>query len=385
MDHHVETALNVADGFAKAGAFKPDLLLLDINLPDASGLASLPDFVTLLKGRPVIIMTGETGNLNVVEAMRAGAYDYLKKPLDLLDVASAIDKIPSRSGKIEIGQNEEHESCREFVGEHPSIINLHKQIGLLARSKVTVLIQGESGTGKELVARILHDNSNSTGPFVAVNCSAVVSTLLESEFFGHEKGAFTGADRTKIGKLEYAANGTVFLDEIGDMPRDLQAKLLRVLQEEEFVRVGGLKHIPLQARVIAATHHDLQDLIGQGLFRQDLYFRLAVSPILLPPLSERPDDVPLLVEHLIRKIRSRHGFDIRSITESAVQCLKNYTWPGNVRELENVLVRAASLAKGTTIDADDFQLSIYSKKGADPTGSDLSLAGAEKKHISRVL
>jgi two-component system response regulator AtoC len=274
----------------------------------------------------------------------------------------------------------------EMIGSHPRMMEVHKTIGLLSRSRLTVLIQGESGTGKELAARILHNASASDKPFVAVNCSAVVPTLLESEFFGHERGAFTGADKVKIGKLQYAGEGTVFLDEIGDMPLDLQGKLLRVLQEEEFVRVGGLEHIRLQARIVAATHHDLEKLIREEKFRRDLYYRLAVSSIILPPLRERRSDIAQLVEFLLRKISGKLNRTVATVSESALQHLMHYDWPGNIRELENVLTRAAALSSRKVLQRSDLDTLTMETAGT-PADTDmpLTLFGVEKKHIEKVL
>jgi two-component system response regulator AtoC len=275
-----------------------------------------------------------------------------------------------------------------MVGSHPKMIELLKHIGLLSRSRVTVLIQGESGTGKELVARILHESSAPGMPFVAMNCSAFVPTLLESELFGYEKGAFTGADRTKIGKMEFAGSGTVFLDEIGDMPLDLQSKLLRVLQEEEFVRVGGLETIPLKARVVAATHRDMQRMVEEGRFRQDLFYRLNVSTLTIPPLRERREDIPLLVESLLARISAKLHCDLPSVSEAAMRRMIDYDWPGNVRELENVLTRAVAFSRDNRILAEDIvwqQTTAAVPAAAPPAATPATLAEAEKEHIEKTL
>jgi two-component system response regulator AtoC len=275
-----------------------------------------------------------------------------------------------------------------MIGAHPKVVALHKKIGLLSRSKVIVLVQGESGTGKELAARILHQAGSPGKPFVAVNCSAVVPTLLESEFFGHEKGAFTGADRVKIGKLEYADGGMVFLDEIGDMAMDLQAKLLRVLQEEEFVRVGGLEPIPLTARIVAATHCDLQRLVSEGRFREDLFYRLSVSSLHMPPLRERRTDIPLLAEALLEKIAAKFQCRKPTLSDDALQKLLAHDWPGNVRELENVLTRAAVLAVDTMLTAEDLQLAqagMGKMAPGDCGARPATLADAEKRHVEKTL
>lgn len=386
--YQTRSAYNAADAKYLSCSFKPDLILLDLNLPDQSGLEILPFLVE--NDHTVVIMTGEPRNRLVVEAMQLGAYDYLKKPLDLNEMVALLDKAMRfiRKKKRQGAESEPsawNASEREMIGEHPTLIEVHKQIGLLARNRVTVLIQGESGTGKELAARILHDAGSPGRPFVAVNCSAVVPTLLESEFFGHEKGAFTGADRRKTGKFEFAADGTVFLDEIGDMPQDLQCKLLRVLQEEEFVRVGGLAPIPFAARIVAATNKDLQMMIRQGRFREDLFYRLSVATLQLPSLRERVTDIPILVHYLLVKIGGKLGFRTMGIEREGLERLMGYDWPGNIRELENVLMNACALAKGRTLGPDDLYLLAHPGSGRGSDGHPVTLAHAEKEQIEKSL
>ena len=390
-NHEAQSAGDVAEGLDLAAAASPDLLLLDINLPGRSGLNALPDFVQLNPEMPVVIMTGEPGNQLVVEAMRNGAVDYLRKPFAFDSVLAVLNtfarqKVTSHHPLEPTEDSEPDEAPMEMIGVNSRMTTIHKTIGLLSRSRVTVLIHGESGTGKELAARILHEASSPGEPFVGVNCSAVVPTLLESEFFGHEKGAFTGADKVKIGKLEYAGEGTVFLDEIGDMPLDLQGKLLRVLQEEEFVRVGGLKPIPLKARIVTATHCDLAQQTKTGKFRRDLFYRLAVSTIELPPLRERREDIPMIAEFLLRKINRKLHRPLTAISAEALAYLAAGDWPGNVRELENVLTRAVALAKGSILSREDLDFSplptCEAERGA---AQPLSLVEAEKQHIERIL
>ena len=382
----VHFVLNAADGVAGA-VDQPDIIFLDLNLPDRTGLEILPDLIAASSDSSIIMMTGNTDNRAAVEAMRLGAFDYLRKPLDLDELLAMVEKVQTQKSTDGQGSEEERVepvSADDMIGAHPKIIEVHKQIGLLARTRVTTLIHGESGTGKELAARILHNASSPDQPFVAINCSAVVPTLLESELFGHEKGAFTGAEKAKQGKLEFAAQGTVFLDEIGDMALDLQGKLLRVLQEEEFTRVGGLKAIPLRARIVTATHRDLANLVAQGVFRQDLFYRLNVTVLNLPPLRERLDDIPLLSEALLAKISRSLGQPYRQLSAQAVQRLMDYTSPGNARELENVLTRAAALSRGSEIQGDDLELTPQE----DGTGEEddvVTLADAERKHIRKVL
>jgi two-component system response regulator AtoC len=385
--HDVHMVFSGEDGISATAEFQPDVVFLDINLPGLNGLDTLPNLIKLENEPTVVIMTGESDNLIAVQAMRKGAFDYLRKPLEPKDIHTILSRIKVHR-KQETSQ--EHlvaaslTSQSNMIGTHPDIIDIHKKIGLLSRSKVTVLIQGESGTGKELVARILHEASAPNQPFVDINCSAVVSTLLESEFFGHEKGAFTGAEQLKIGKLEYADKGTVFFDEIGDMPMDLQSKLLRVLQEGEFVRVGGLKPIPFKARFVSATHWNLEELVEQGKFRQDLYYRIAVSSLQLPPLRDRAQDIPPLVEALLKKITEQLGLSTPSLKNDALQKLQDHNWPGNVRELENALTRSVALATDSVLTATDIHLSHNTQI---PLQADrpITLADAEKIHVETAL
>lgn len=389
-NHEADSACDVTEGLALASSIAPDLLLLDINLPGQDGLSALPDFIQQNPQMPVVIMTGEPGNQLVVEAMHNGAVDYLRKPFELKSLLDFLDTFAGQKGSRHHTLEQTKEPAAddtpvEMIGTHPLMTAIHKTIGLLSRSRVTVLIHGESGTGKELAARILHRASTPGQPFVGVNCSAVVPTLLESEFFGHEKGAFTGADRVKIGKLEYAGEGTVFLDEIGDMPQELQGKLLRVLQEEEFVRVGGLKPIPLKARIVAATHCDLEQLTRTGRFRQDLFYRLAVSTIELPSLRERREDIPMIAEFLLRRINRKLHHPLTAISEEALDYLSTGDWPGNVRELENVLTRAVALAKTSILSREDLNYRPLTACEIESTAQSLSLDDAQKHHIQRIL
>lgn len=389
--HEVHMVYSAEQGIAEAAEFRPAVVFLDINLPGQSGLEALPSIVELPCEPTVVIMTGESDNLIAVQAMRSGAFDYLHKPLELDDIYAMLSRVEvHRCRKMDVlEQNSNlvgpgHQSS--MIGTHPDIFDLHKKIGLLSRSKVTVLIQGESGTGKELAARILHDARDPEKPFVDINCSAVVSTLLESEFFGHEKGAFTGADRLKIGKLEYASDGTVFFDEIGDMPLGLQGKLLRVLQEGEFVRVGGLEPIPFRARFVSATHWDLEKLVKEGKFRKDLFYRIAVSTLYLPPLRDRRDDIPQLVEALLQKISRQLQCPRPMINEEAMQKLINHSWPGNVRELENVLTRSVALATDSVLTAAEVCLEQSHRDQAGPAQeAPVTMAEAEKRHVEMTL
>jgi two-component system response regulator AtoC len=278
------------------------------------------------------------------------------------------------------------QSPYEIIGAHPSIIEVLKQVALVADSHVPVLIQGETGTGKELVARALHNACSPSAPFIAVNCSAVVATLLESELFGHAKGAFTGADSNKIGKLEAAGNGTIFFDEIGDMSYDLQAKLLRVLQEKEFERVGSTNPIAFHARVVAATHRDLQLLVAGNEFREDLYYRLAVSTIRVPSLRDRRTDIPALVQSILERITQELHKDIDGFEEGALQCFMGYDWPGNIRELSNVVTRAILLARTPVISKEVALVSMGQVQPASVFSEGIKpLRDAERDYVLKAL
>ena len=389
--HEVNYSTNASRALEALDGLNPDLILLDLNLPDRSGLEVLKSLQESHTNSPVVMITGEQDMNATIEAMRSGAFDYLRKPFELDDVLILIEKIQRfnpllKKHSARVITEAVSEKPLEIIGSSKKIVEVIKQIGLLSRSHVTVLIEGESGTGKELVARALHEATSPGKPFVAINCSSVVSTLLESELFGHEKGAFTGAVSLKKGKLDFAENGSVFLDEIGDMPFELQAKILRVLQQKVFERVGGLESIAFNSRVITATNRNLASLVEKGEFREDLYYRLAVTRINLPSLREHTEDIPLLVRHLIGRIaRSLHR-NVEGIEQEAISRMQRYDWPGNVRELENVLSRAVALAKGAVISADDLEFSLGGVKSEVPAHDKiLPLWELEKKHIEKTL
>ena len=328
--HEVRTSHSGNDGLTVLSGWQPDLLLLDLRLPDLDGLSVLKKVVMLSPGLPVVMITGELEMKAAIEAMRTGAFDYLRKPFDFEEVLLVIEKTDRRrTGYVPLtaltAPSPAVQDKRELVGVSRSILEIVKQVGLLSRSRVTVLIEGESGTGKELVARALHEASCPECNFVAINCSALAPALLESELFGHEKGAFTGAYAAKTGKLEYAGQGTVFLDEIGDMPLELQARFLRVLQEREFERVGGLASIPFQARVVAASNRDLEAMVTAGKFREDLFYRLAVTRLSLPPLRKRPEDIPVLSSYLVERIAHQLHSGVRGLDSAALELLRSMT------------------------------------------------------------
>ncbi|HEY2774383.1 MAG TPA: sigma-54 dependent transcriptional regulator [Candidatus Binatia bacterium] len=338
-----------------------DVAFLDINLGRASGFDIL-DTVRRRGGTTdVVIITGKASVANAIEATRRGAYDYVTKPFDLDHLVGLTRRIlESRAATHtfpETQPSDEPPAKSEIVGQSAAMQEVYKIIGRMASSPTTVLIQGESGTGKEVVARAIHAYSTrSEGPFVAVNCSAIPADLLESEMFGHERGAFTGATDRRVGKFEQAKGGTLFLDEISDMPLVLQAKLLRVLQEREFSRVGGHELLPADCRVIAATNRSLETEVDAGRFREDLYFRLKVVVIDLPPLRERRQDIPDLVRHFLERINARERFKVKGVSADAMSLLVEQHWKGNVRELENVLLRAAALAPDRVLGPSDLPL-----------------------------
>ena len=389
--HEVKYANTASAGLDLISEWLPDLVLLDLNLPDRSGIDVLKLLQEQYRDVPVAMITGQQDMKTTIEAMRSGAFDYLRKPFELDDVLLLIEKA-GRFGTVHTVTvpipEEGSVSGRpdEIVGTGKKITEVIKQIGLLSRSRVTVLIEGESGTGKEMVARALHEASFPGQPFVPINCSAIVSTLLESELFGHEKGAFTGANDRKIGKMEFAGEGTLFFDEIGDMPLDLQAKVLRALQEKEFERVGGLRSIPFMARVVAATNRNLETMLGEGTFRRDLYYRLSVARIEVPPLRERRNDVPLLVQYLLGRISRTLHRRVDAVEEAAMKRLTAYDWPGNVRELENVLTRAVALSRGPVLTGDDLEFSLRPEIETDQSAVNITtLRQAEKDHIEKIL
>lgn len=331
---------------------RPDVVICDVRLPGMSGLEALEQIRRASPETFVVLMTAYGTAQTAIEAIQKGAYDYLTKPLDLKQLRAVLHRIEqSRLPRIPREQVESPPPPTvELVGESPAMQEIYKLIGMLTTNRVTVLIEGESGTGKELVARAIHVNSPwRHRPFVAVNCGALTETLLESELFGHERGAFTDATRQAIGKIEAAEDGTLFLDEIANTSLALQVKLLRALQEREFQRVGGVKTLPVRARIIAATNLPLEDAVQAGTFREDLYYRLKVVSLKLPPLRERRSDIPLLVGALVRRIAAELGRSVPVVEERTMAFLLRYEWRGNVRELENVLRRATLFSRGEVI------------------------------------
>jgi two-component system nitrogen regulation response regulator GlnG len=336
----------------------PDVLMTDIRMPGQSGLELLRRVRTTRPILPVIVMTAHSDLGSAVSAYEGGAFEYLPKPFDI-DQAVALVRRAARMPATAAAEGTTEPRMSELLGTAPAMQQVFRGIGRLSRSSVTVLITGESGTGKELVARALHEHSPRAGrPFIALNTAAIPGDLLESELFGHERGAFTGADAQRRGRFEQADGGTLFLDEIGDMSTPLQTRLLRVLAEGEFYRVGGQTPIRVDVRVIAATHQNLQERVAQGSFREDLYHRLNVIRLALPALRERAEDIPLLLRHYLRTAARDLGVEAKALAPQAEQRLLAYRWPGNVRELVNVCRRLSVLAPGREIGTEDLPVDI---------------------------
>ena len=363
-----ENGTRVITAMAAPAGERPELVLMDVRMPDKSGLDVLRDTGNALKSGetlhlPFIIMTAFGSSNTAIEAIQLGAYDYITKPFDLDHVLLTVQRFFERQQlsdqvqtlQVRLGERDPNEI---MIGNSPSMQEVYKTIGRIARSEATVLITGETGTGKELVASILHNMSTyARGPLVKVNCAALPETLLESELFGHEKGSFTGAVNQRKGRFEMANKGTIFLDEVGETSLSTQKKLLRVLQEREFERVGGSIPIRIDTRVVSATNKILPQEIEEGRFREDLYYRLNIISIYLPPLRDRRDDVPLLVEHFLDKHRYQPQAGPSRISQSALRDLMDYDWPGNVRQLENVVERATVLSRGGVITDEHLALS----------------------------
>ena len=359
-----EEALKLADG--------ADVILTDLRLPGLSGLELLMNLRRQDSHTPVIVMTAFGSIETAVEAMKAGAVDFLPKPFSLDHLMTVVKKAlelrtlrdENRELRAELGQRYQFDN---IVGRSGAMREIFSTVERVAPTRATVLLCGESGVGKDLIARAIHHHSPRSGrPFIKINCTALPENLMESELFGYEKGAFTGANTTKPGKFEQADTGTVFLDEIGDVPASVQVKLLRILQEREFERLGSNKTRHIDVRVLAATNVDLRAALEQGTFREDLYYRLNVLPINIPALRERKEDIPFLAEYFVRKLKKDLGTPVETISEAAIQRLLEYHWPGNVRELENVIERSMVLAAGKVLEAGDIRLDLAPKSRLAP-------------------
>ena len=370
-----------------------DLALLDLRMPDLDGLEVLRQIQALHPGAPILILTAFATLETAIEAIRAGAYDYLSKPFRMeeirLVVRRALDQRRLAEENVRFRQAlRDRYRFENVVGLSPKMVEVYRLAARAAATHATVLLLGETGTGKELIARAIHHGSaRAEGPFIAVDCTALPEALFESELFGHERGAFTGAVTTKRGLLENARGGTVFLDEIGDLSPALQAKLLRALQEREIRRVGAGETIPVDVRVISATNRDLQRRVEAGEFREDLYYRLRVVTIALPPLRARREDIPLLAQHFLEKLARSGTTPVRGIAPAALERLAGYDWPGNVRELENAITRAATLSSAAVLTPEDFAFDAAAAPAAGPVLPQAAMTLEAVKHwyVSRVL
>lgn len=390
--YFVFAAYDAREGLKLWREAEPDIVLLDVQLPGMDGTQALAAAKDEQLSGDVIMITAFQDMEATLAAIQRGAVDYLYKPLDLDALDVLLEKILIRRGEREKIERLSHVISESFkpnqiIGKSNATLEVLKDIARVAKTPVTVLIEGETGTGKELVARTIHQQWAPQEPFVAINCAAQVAGLLESELFGHERGAFTGAVQRKLGKLEFAGNGTVFLDEVGELPLEIQAKFLRVLQEKQFQRVGGLKDVYFGARLLAATNRDIEAMVKAGAFREDLYFRLKVFVIRVAPLRERPEDILPLAEYFISRMNRELDRNVTRIPIEHIETIKAYSWPGNVRELENVLRRAMILSRGDMLELDEcwFRRTDAAPASTAEQTELKSLDSMEREHILRVL
>jgi DNA-binding NtrC family response regulator len=360
-----------------------DVLLLDLNMPGLGGMDVLKKIKSLDIPTEVIILTAHATLSAAIDAMKLGAYDFLTKPFQIEELTAVIEKANEKKNLLNENlilksQIKRQSETKSIITKSPGMIELLENVKKFAASDLAVLVSGESGVGKELVARAIHDASNrAEGPFIPINCSAIPDTMLESELFGHEKGAFTGAHIKKLGLLEIASHGTLFMDEIGEMNLQLQGKLLRAIETGSFFRVGGIKEIKVDVRFVSATNKEIKKEIEAGNFRNDLYYRISTLTLHIPPLHERKEDIPLLVEHTIK---NNPSFKNKKLSKNALEILSEYSWPGNVRELQNVIQRALFLSKSNTIEPDDLPLDLV--PGHKISGR--KLEDVEREHIMKV-
>jgi two-component system nitrogen regulation response regulator GlnG len=385
LGHDVRMTGNAATLWRWVADGEGDLIITDVIMPDENGLDLIPRIKKLRPELRIIVMSAQNTLLTAVKATERGAFEYLPKPFDLRELVSVVERALTAPSEARVPLAEDDvEDQLPLIGRSPAMQEIYRVLARLMGTDLTVTIMGESGTGKELVARALHNyGKRRSGPFVAINMAAIPRELIESELFGHEKGAFTGATSRGVGRFEQAQGGTLFLDEIGDMPIEAQTRLLRVLQEGEFTAVGGRVPIRADVRIVAATHHDLRQLIRQGLFREDLFYRLNVAPIRLPPLRERTSDIPALVRHFAA-LAVREGLPMKQLDDAAMERLRTYRWPGNVRELENLVRRLAALYSQEVIGVGV----VEGELGDSPTSADPAqalsgegLSAAVERHI----
>src|SRR5438067_5273703 len=384
LGHDVRLTGNAATLWRWVADGDGDLVITEVIMPDENGLDLIPRIKKVRPELRIIVMSAQSTLLTAVKATERGAFEYLPKPFDLRELVSVVERALSAPRPAAAAQDDADDGQLPLIGRSPAMQEIYRAIARLMGTDLTVMITGESGTGKELVARALHDfGKRRSGPFGAISMAAIPRELIESELFGHEKGAFTGATARNMGRFEQAQGGTLFLDEIGDMPIEAQTRLLRVLQEGEFTAVGGRVPIRANVRIIAATHHELRQLIRQGLFREDLFYRLNVAPIRLPPLRERSADIPALVRHFAA-LAVREGLPLKRLDDAAMERLRSYRWPGNVRELENLVRRLAALYSQEVIGVGIIEAELGDAQATcDPAGgpSGEGLAAAVGRHI----
>ena len=395
-DYDVLLAKDAEEAFLQIKEQTPDVILLDIILPDQDGLRVLEKIKKNDSDSIIIMITATKTVKTAVEAMKLGAFDYITKPFDVDELRLIVSRALSTQALQKEVQYLREEVDRSFgfgdlIGKSKAMREIFSLVRQVADSKSTILVMGESGTGKELVSRAIHFHSNrKTQPFVTINCAAIPETLIESELFGHERGAFTHAIEKKLGRFEIAHQGTLFLDEIGELSLTTQAKILRFLQEREFNRVGGSKTIKVDVRLITATNKDPNQLIKQGRFREDLYYRINVVPIVLPPLRDRREDIPLLLDHFIQKFNSENNKHVKGVSEESLAVLMDYDWPGNVRELENLIERAVTLTSNGYIQPNELPLSLihlpeFESIKESVLGGRISLVEGEEKFEREII
>jgi two-component system nitrogen regulation response regulator GlnG len=390
VGHEVRVTSNAATLWRWIAGGEGDLVITDVVMPDENAFDMLPRIKKIRPDLPVIVMSAQNTFMTAIRASERGAYEYLPKPFDLTELLNVVSRAlsePKRSLRPERG--EEQAETMPLVGRSAAMQDIYRMLARMMQTDLTVMITGESGTGKELVARALHEyGRRRNGPFVAINMAAIPRDLIESELFGHEKGAFTGAQSRSSGRFEQAEGGTLFLDEIGDMPMEAQTRLLRVLQQGEYTTVGGRTPIKTDVRIVAATNKDLRILINQGLFREDLFYRLNVVPLRLPALRERVEDIPDLVRHFFKRAE-KEGLQLKQIAPEGIELMKRYAWPGNVRELENLVRRLAALYPQDEISAEiiETELKTGELRGTEaprqPLPDDLSIGQAVEHHMQR--
>ncbi|GGA48612.1 nitrogen regulation protein NR(I) [Sphingomonas psychrolutea] len=383
--HRITTAASIAEAEVQLAANPPDVLISDVVLPDGNGLDLVDRVVRQHPGLPVIVLSAQNTLTTAVRATEVGAFDYLPKPFDLDALSRTVQSALARGSGGAVEPIDADDTALPLIGRSPAMQDVYRIIARVVSNDLTVLVSGESGTGKELVARAIHDlGPRRRSPFIALNMAAIPRELIEAELFGHERGAFTGAQARSAGRFEQAAGGTLFLDEIGDMPMEAQTRLLRVLQSGEFTTVGGARTIRADVRIVAATNRELSVLVANGQFREDLFYRLNVVPVMLPALRGRRQDIPLLARHFLDRA-AEDGLPRKQLDPDAIAVLEAYDWPGNVRELENMMRRVAVLARDERIDADEIRVMLGGGLGGVmPSASALGDAGIDAAIRARI-